>query len=486
MVGMARDEYSGGLSAEDRVLLEGTFTRILDYLVNKSNREVPLATIHSAQDLYDTMDLSISEGGVDVETLLADIDAYLQHSVKTSHPHFMNPFWGGPPVSSLAGEIISALTNTSMYTFEIAPVATLIEQEMINVMAKFAGYDNGEGTFTSGGSNGNLMGLLCARDHKFPDAKFSGFTGNPVAFVSVESHYSVEVAANTLGMGTDNLIAVESDDQGRMNVADLQAKISEQKAAGKTPFCVIATSGTTVKGAFDPLPEIADICEREEIWLHIDAAWGGAALLSPTTRNLMQGIEHSHSLCWDPHKMMGVPLICSVFLVNQSGILKDVCSHSNSAHYLLHKKNAELDTGRMSLQCGRRVDALKLWLAWRSVGNQGWAEKIENYMSLAAYLTKQVKQEPTLELVLEPQFTNVCVRYTGHNLSSQSQDDITNQIRSEMFERGKFMVTKALIDHRPILRPVIANSAVDQKSLDKFILEITTIGARMAAELPPK
>lgn len=142
--------------------------------------------------------------------------------------------------------------------------------------------------------------------------------------------------------------------------------------------------------------------------------------------------------------------------------------------------------GRMSLQCARRVDALKLWLTWRSVGNQGWAEKIENYMSLAAYLTKQVKQEPTLELVLEPEFTNVCVRYVGHNLSSQSQDDITNQIRTEMFERGKFMVTKALIDHRPILRPVIANPAVDQKSLDKFISEITTIGARMEAVLPQK
>ena len=483
---MVNNHSSNGLSDEDRLLLEGTFTRILNYLASNSNRDIPLATIHSAIDLYTEMDLSISDGGVDIESLLSDIDAYLLHSVKTSHPHFMNPFWGGPPVSSLVGEFISALTNTSMYTFEIAPVATLIEQEMIQLMAKFAGYHEGEGTFTSGGSNGNLMGLLCARDHKFPDAKFSGFTTTPVAFISAESHYSVEVAANTLGMGTDNLIAVESDEQGKMNTASLEAKISEQKAAGKTPFCVIATSGTTVKGAFDPLPEIADICEREEMWLHVDAAWGGAALLSPTTRNLMQGIEHSHSLCWDPHKMMGMPISCSVFLVNKSGILKDVCSHSNSAHYLLHKKNAELDMGRMSLQCARRVDALKLWLTWRAIGNQGWADKIENHMSLAAYLTNLVKEEPTLELVLEPEFTNVCVRYVGHNLPPELQDDITNQIRNEMFERGKFMVTKALIDHRPILRPVIANPSVDQKSLDNFISEITTIGARMAAVLSRK
>ena len=123
----------------------------------------------------------------------------------------------------------------------------------------------------------------------------------------------------------------------------------------------------------------------------------------------------------------------------------------------------------------------KLWLTWRAIGNQGWADKIENYMSLAAYLTNRVKEEPTLELVLEPEFTNVCVRYVGHNLPPESQDDITDQIRNEMFERGKFMVTKALIDHRPILRPVIANPSVDQKSLDNFISEITTIGARMSA-----
>tara|TARA_B000000565_G_scaffold6650_2_gene5324 strand:+ start:2193 stop:3644 length:1452 start_codon:yes stop_codon:yes gene_type:complete len=483
---MVRDEYNDGLSAEDRVLLEGTFTRILDYLASKNDRQMPLATIHSAKDLYDVMDLSVSDSGVDVETLLADIDAYLQHSVKTSHPHFMNPFWGGPPASSLAGEFISALTNTSMYTFEIAPVATLIEQEMVNLMAKFAGYQNGEGTFTSGGSNGNLMGLLCARDHKFPNAKFSGFTKTPVAFVSSESHYSVEIAANTLGMGTDNLIAVESDHQGKMSINSLKRKIAEQKDAGKIPFCVIATSGTTVKGAFDPLPEIAEICAEENIWLHVDAAWGGAALLSPETRNLMQGIEHSNSFCWDPHKMMGMPISCSTFLVNQQNVLREVCSHSNSAHYLLHKKNAELDMGRMSLQCARRVDALKLWLTWRSIGNQGWSEKIENYMNLTKYLSNRVKDEPTLELVLEPEFTNVCVRYVGHNLSHEFQDMITDQIRTEMFEQGKFMVTKALIDHRPILRPVIANPTVDQKSLDKFIAEITVIGARMAAELPPK
>ena len=179
---MVRDEYNDGLSAKI-VYYWKEHSRILDYLASKNDRENPLATIHSAKDLYDVMDLSVSDSGVDVETLLADIDAYLQHSVKTSHPHFMNPFWGGPPTPSLAGEFISALTNTSMYTFEIAPVATMIEQEMVNLMAKFAGYQNGGKTFTSRGSNGNLMGFLCQATN-FQMLEFSGFTKTPVAFVS--------------------------------------------------------------------------------------------------------------------------------------------------------------------------------------------------------------------------------------------------------------------------------------------------------------
>ena len=480
---MENSDQNYHLNEEDIALLEGTFSRILTYLNGNSDRDIPLATIHSPIDLYTAMDLSISDDGVDVQSLLGDIDTYLENAVRTSHPHFMNPFWGSPPIPSLAGEFISSLTNTSMYTFEIAPVATLIEQEMVKVMAQFAGFVDGEGTFTSGGSNGNLMGMMCARDTKFPEAKYMGVGEyKPVAFISTESHYSVEVAANTLGMGTNNLIAIQSDENGKMNIEHLKAKIIEQKQEGKTPFCVIATSGTTVKGAFDPLVEIAKICEREDMWLHVDAAWGGAALLSPTTRDLMRGVELANSLCWDPHKMMGMPISCSVFLVNKSGLLKDVCSHSSSAHYLLHKKNTELDLGRMSLQCARRVDALKLWLTWRSLGNHGWSRKIESFMRLAKYLTNRVKEEPTLELVLEPEFTNICIRYLGHNLSPEAQDNITNEIRNEMLERGIFMVSKALIGGRPILRPVVANPAVDEASLDNFIAEVTRIGARMSVQ----
>ena len=178
------------------------------------------------------------------------------------------------------------------------------------------------------------MGLLCARDHKFPNAKFSGFTKTPfVAFVPSESHHSVEIAANTLGMGTDNLIAVESDHQGKMNINSLKRKISEQKDAGKIPFCVIGSIGHNRPAEhLDPLPEIAEICAEENIY-HVDAAWGGAALLSPETRNLMQGIEHSNSFCWGPTTRHGDAYQPARHSWSTNKMYSgEVCSHSNSAH----------------------------------------------------------------------------------------------------------------------------------------------------------
>lgn len=473
---------TNAISEYDEELLQGVFNRIWKYLKENGDRSTQLSHSLSTEELRDKIDLTISNNGANVETLLEDIDSYLNYSVRTSHPHFMNPFWGGTSVPSLVGEFITTLTNTSMYTFEIAPVATLIEKEMIKKMTSVVGYKEGGGTFTSGGSNGNLMGMLCARDYKFPTAKRDGLIGKKlVAFVSNESHYSVKIAANILGIGMDNLIGIESDTEGRMNTTALKERISLEKKAGNIPFCVIATSGTTVKGAFDPLSELADICESEDIWLHVDAAWGGAALLSPKTRILLDGIERANSLCWDPHKMMGMPISCSVFLVRNSEALKTACSHNDSAHYLLHKEATELDLGRLSLQCGRRVDALKLWLSWRATGDDGWATMVEKYVNLAKYLTNLVSETSQLDLVCKPGFTNVCIRYARTDTSEETEDAITNTIRDELIQSGKFMITKAMIDGRPILRPVIANRAVDEKSLKDLIIQIQTIGDRLAS-----
>ncbi len=472
---MAEDD--GGLDAYEERFLQGVFGRVWRYLESNSNPDVPVRVPSTPDELRRKIDLAVGREGVDVERLLQDVDDYLLYSVRTSHTNFLNPLWGGTNIPAFAGEVLTSLTNTSMYTFEIAPMATLVEDEMIRVMNSLVGFEAGEGVFTTGGSNGNLMGMMCARDRKCPDSNHAGVRDKRlVAFVSKEGHYSAKMAANVLGIGVDNLIGIDCDDEGRMDIEALANSIAAEKRAGNLPFCVLATAGTTVAGAIDPLEDIADICKREYLWLHVDASWGGAALLSSKTRHLLRGIEKSDSVCWDPHKMMGMPIVCSVFLVKDTGVLRKVCSHTEEAHYLLYDGASEVDLGRKSLQCARRVDALKLWLAWRAKGSEGWSKQIEEYFELANRLADQIRSNPRLEIAIEPSLTNICIYYTRPGMSKEEENRITAGIRTKLLNDGNFIVTLSNVGDRVIMRPVIANPAVTNESLSTFLEEVVSIG----------
>ena len=169
----------------------------------------------------------------------------------------------------------------------------------------------------------------------------------------------------------------------------LDAAIYASKAEGAVPFFVGATAGTTVLGAFDPIEAIADICEQHGLWFHIDGAWGGSALMSDKLRHLLAGCERADSFAWDQHKMMGLPLVCSTILFRQRGLLAQM-NHVGGSDYIFHETGVETDLGPLSLQCGRRVDALKLWLAWKDKGDAGWGRMVDSYMELADYLESKI------------------------------------------------------------------------------------------------
>jgi glutamate/tyrosine decarboxylase-like PLP-dependent enzyme len=266
-----------------------------------------------------------------------------------------------------------------------------------------------------------------------------------------------------------------------MSPAALQKEIHRTRSEGKTPFCIITTAGSTVRGAFDPFDAVSDIAERENIWHHVDGAWGGPALFSSSHRRLMKGLERADSTSIDAHKIMGMQLTCSVFLVNKNHrhVLGTVCSHGDSAHYLYHEATENVDLGRYSLQCGRRNDALKLWLAWREIGDQGWENMIDRYMSLAAYLERKVKSEPRLEMMSSRQWTNVCFRYK-FKASDDEKNVLNSSLREKLMQEGKFMISKAKINEDIILRPVLANPKTTETTLDNLIKEILRIGDDMS------
>ena len=463
--------------------LDEVLSRVTAFL-ESSQLESTIRTGQSHDSLSRTSDLKLPMEGRGLEAALDDIESVLRDSVRTTAPGFMNPLWGGLSISSIAGEVVAAATNTAMYTYEIAPIATLIESTILSRMAELADFGTSQGTLTTGGSNGNMLGMLCARQAKLPLSSQTGFDGSKmVAFVSEESHYSFNIASNVIGIGQSNLIKVRCNEHGQMRPDSLEDEIQRAVRNGFTPFAVLATSGTTVKGSFDPLRELASVAHKHDLWMHVDAAWGGSCLFSSRYRSLMDGIELADSFCWDAHKMMGIPLICSAFIVKDAEVLRTVCSNGNTAHYLYLETGEDVDLGRYSLQCGRRNDALKLWLAWREIGDAGWASMLERFMELADYLEKQVDEHDALEMVSDRMWTNVCFRYVGSSEQGEL-NRINTELRQRLIQDGRFMVSRSLVDEKIILRSVIANRNITEESLDSFIDRVVTLGKDIERGLP--
>lgn len=468
---------------ETAAFIDEVAQRLVTYITSKDTdmRVNPAASLSTMRK---TLDVQLPLEGHGLNAVLDDLDTFISNSVKTHRSEFMNPLWGGLSLPAFAGEVVASLTNNSMYTYELSPIATVIEQTILKRMSQMVGFPDGFGTFTTGGSNGNMLGMLCAREHLLSGSTKRGFDGrSTVIFVSAEAHYSVLMAANVIGIGHQNIIKVQCDEDGRMRPDRLEEEIAFARQEGMRPLCVVATAATTVRGAYDDIDALATIAHREGLWLHVDAAWGGTCLFSTEHRRLMDGVEKADSVCWDAHKMMGVPLICSAFLIKDPLVLRRLCDHTNVAHYLFHS-DAELDDlGRYSLQCARRNDALKLWLEWRARGDAGWAEMVDTRMADADYLQASIEAHPSLEMMSSRMWTNVCFRYKSDH-DGVDLNDLNTEIRNRLMKEGSFMVSRSNIGDDVVIRMVVVNQSVDRNTLDRFLGRVIHHGEEILRGLP--
>ncbi|CAH2282947.1 acidic amino acid decarboxylase GADL1 isoform X1 [Pelobates cultripes] len=276
------------------------------------------------EQLKKILDLNLKENGESHQKLLQLCRNAIKYSVKTSHPRFFNQLYAGMDHYSLAARFITEALNPSVYTYEVSPAFILIEEAVLMKMIEFLGWKEGDGIFSPGGSVSNMYAVNLARYNHCPDIKEKGLSQAPrlVMFTSEECHYSMKKAAAFLGIGTHNVYFVKTDDRGKMIPQELEKQVERANEEGAVPFLVIATSGTTVVGAFDPLDEIADICKKHNLWLHVDASWGGSALLSRKYRKLLHGIHRANSVAWNPHKMLMAGIQCCALLVKDKN---DMC-----------------------------------------------------------------------------------------------------------------------------------------------------------------
>ncbi|MEN8164992.1 MAG: pyridoxal-dependent decarboxylase [Acidobacteriota bacterium] len=355
----------------------------------------------------DRFGVSISDEGHDLDDVVEALRHLVLTTPSSAGESFFNQLFGGrDPVATLA-EMLTPILNSSMYTFKVAGPQVLVELEVLDRMAKKAGFQDGEGTFVPGGSIANLVAMIIARNQADPGARDEGISSKRLtAYTSDQSHYSIRKNAGLIGIGRDCVRKVSTDTHGHMVVEDLRRLIRKDREAGRHPFFINATAGTTVLGAFDPIRDIAAVAQSENLWMHIDGALGASVLLSETHRHLLEGSELADSITWNAHKMMGVPLSCSAILVKRRGLLS---THFNeSASYLFQANDDEFNPGTRSIQCGRRNDALKLWAAWLFHGDAGYQKRIDRLFDLADYAAGKIAEDPDLALTIQPESINVC------------------------------------------------------------------------------
>uniref|UniRef100_UPI00398ED79F glutamate decarboxylase 1-like n=1 Tax=Pristiophorus japonicus TaxID=55135 RepID=UPI00398ED79F len=468
---------------------------LLNYVRKTFDRTSKVLDFHYPHQFLEGLEgfsLELSDQPDSLEQLLVDCRDTLKYGVKTGHPRFFNQLSCGLDVIGLAGEWLTATANTNMFTYEIAPVFITIEEILLKKMFRMVGWSHHEadGIFLPGGAMSNLYSILVARYKRFPEVKTQGVASLPrlVLFTSQLSHYSITKAAGVLGFGTDNVILVKCGERGKIISADLEAKIIEAKEKGFVPLYVNATAGTTVFGAFDPLQDIADICEKHGLWMHIDATWGAGLLMSQKHRYKLSGVERAHSITWNPHKMMGVPLQCSAILIREQGLLLNC--NKMCAQYLFQKDkpyDVSYDTGDKTIQCGRHVDVFKFWLMWKAKGTSGFEKQVNKCLELAEYLHSKLKGRDDFKLVFadKPEHTNVCFWYIPPSLqglpANAEQDarlhQIAPKIKARMMEAGSLMVGyQPQGDRVNFFRVVFSNPATNSSDVNFLIEEISRFG----------
>lgn len=463
-------------------ILNKTFELIYNYQSSVDSGEDNVLNYHQPAELEEKFDLKLHSKSGNYDNLFSDIEKYLKYSVKTSHKQFLNQLYSGENLPALIGEFITALTNTSMYTYEVAPVATLIEKELLKKMCRIVGFSNGGGTFTTGGSNANMLAMMSARNKLLPQVKQKGVMGTQVltAFVSDQSHYSFDTAANILGIGSNHVYKIKSDPLGRMLIEDLVKAIETSLKKGETPFFIAATAGTTLLGAFDPLDEIAEIAKNYKIWMHVDGSFGGSIILSTKYKYLFKGIERADSFTWNPHKLMNVPLIASVLLVKEKDRLLKNLTDLNTDYIYHDNEVQEYNLGKQSIQCGRRVDALKVWLAWRFYGDEGYTQRINRMFELANYARKKVDLYDQLHLLAEPQSLTVCFKYKSE--FEKENDKLNLEIREKLMKKGLSLVNYGYLKGKVAIRLVISNPDIEEKDLDEFFENFVQMGSVLENE----
>ena len=362
--------------------------------------------------------------GLGLDGVLAELEGIVRHAVPLWHPSTAAHLHCPVLVPALAAELVISALNQSMDSFDQAPAATIVEQDVVSWLCRLVGLPStASGTFTAGGTQSNYMGMLLARD-RFVERRWrwnahrQGLPPDAARMrilCSEAAHFSVEKSAIQLGLGTDAVVKVPLDSQFRMRPDALASQVAALRDQGLEPIDRRRHGRHHRLRLVRSAAAIADLASREQLWLHVDAAYGGAFLLSDRHRHRLAGLERADSVTIDFHKAFFQPISCGAFLLADAENFRFIRLHSDYLNPAAHEHDAIPDLVTRSVLTTRRFDALKLWMSLRTFGRQGFAEMIDRLVELAAHVAGRVDEHPRLTGLHQPAFGCVVFRYVPAN-----------------------------------------------------------------------
>jgi L-2,4-diaminobutyrate decarboxylase len=412
-------------------------------------------------------------------------------SVATYHPRAAAHLHCPVLIPALMAEMALTALNQSMDSFDQAPAATLVEQQMVEWACRLVGLPAAaEGVFTAGGTQSNYMGLLLARDRLLTEkwgwpVRERGLPPESARLkilCSEAAHFSVAKSAHQLGLGTDAVIPVVADEAGRLRPDALTLALLKLRLWNQEPMAIVATAGTTDFGSFDPLERIAGIATEAGAWLHVDAAYGGALLLSRQHRHKLAGIERADSVTIDFHKAFYQPISCSAFLVSNGRDFDFIRHHAAYLNPDEHEQQGIPDLVTRSVLTSRRFDALKVWMTLQTTGQERLAAMVERTVDLARATAEKIAAHPRLELIHQPEFGCILFRYRPEDYAADSEA-IQRELPLRLLEQGAAVIGYTVWRGRRTLKLTALNPCSSENDLEELLELIVSQGRSIELEL---
>ena len=448
--------------------------------------ELPVAPMAAAGDVAAAMMLPIPEAPLSAREIAELLRPMVfDHSALCGHPGFLAYISGSGTVPGAAADLLAAGLNPNVGGWSLSGGATELELHLMRWMAERFDLPAGAGgLMTSGGAASNFTALKAARDARAPgDVRANGIDGlGLVLYASQEAHATIAEAADMMGMGERAVRSIPTDEAFRMRADELERAVADDVASGLHPFCVVATAGSTATGAIDPIPAVADICERHGLWLHVDAAYGGAAAFSPELRPLLAGIDRADTIAFDPHKWLYTPQSSACLLARDPQTLR--AAFSIDAAYV--REDAELsgrgvNIGELGPQWSRAFLALKVWMSLAAHGTEAYARRIAHDVELARYLDDRVREHPDLESMCPVTLSIACFRYAPAGVDDAALDALNERLMIEIRRHGRTFPSNAVLNGRYGLRACFVNHRTEADVVDDLVDAAVSLGSGLLA-----